>query len=279
MASIADAAYPDQLTPCNREPIHIPGAVQPHGLLLVADVATLEVVAGAGDLERVVGADWVGRRLDALLGQEHSRPDRYRPARPRCDRGRYADRRARRRRPPQRPVCAGRTGAGRGTGPDRGGNLRLAGTRGRCVRSGDDPYRLVRARGGGLSRTDRVRPGHALSFPRRGGMRPRGGSRSGARHVPASPAFPASDIPRQARALYVRNRAQSHSRHTLHARALASRRLRGARPVGRVDPERVARPPRIYFANMDVAASASISIVIDGLLWGLMALPIIANPG
>ena len=28
------------LTACDREPIHIPGAIQPHGLMLVVDVAS-----------------------------------------------------------------------------------------------------------------------------------------------------------------------------------------------------------------------------------------------
>jgi light-regulated signal transduction histidine kinase (bacteriophytochrome) len=36
---------------CASEPIHVPGAIQPHGLLLVADPVSLEVVAGAGRLE------------------------------------------------------------------------------------------------------------------------------------------------------------------------------------------------------------------------------------
>ena len=34
------------LTDCDREPIHIPGSIQPHGLLLIADADSLTVVAG-----------------------------------------------------------------------------------------------------------------------------------------------------------------------------------------------------------------------------------------
>jgi len=40
---------------CDREPIHIPGAIQPHGIMLVAGKATLVVRHGAGDIERVFG--------------------------------------------------------------------------------------------------------------------------------------------------------------------------------------------------------------------------------
>ena len=43
------------LTTCDREPIHIPGSIQPHGLLLVIDRRTLEVEQLAGDSERLLG--------------------------------------------------------------------------------------------------------------------------------------------------------------------------------------------------------------------------------
>ena len=37
------------LTDCEREPIHIPGSIQPHGVLLAIDPASLKVVQIAGD--------------------------------------------------------------------------------------------------------------------------------------------------------------------------------------------------------------------------------------
>ena len=43
------------LTTCDREPIHIPGSIQPHGLLLVIDRQTLVVEQLAGDSERILG--------------------------------------------------------------------------------------------------------------------------------------------------------------------------------------------------------------------------------
>ncbi|RZL70860.1 MAG: phytochrome, partial [Sphingomonas sp.] len=58
------------LNACDREPIHIPGAIQPHGLLLVADATSLAVVAGAGDLETRLTPYWLGNDLSALLAQD-----------------------------------------------------------------------------------------------------------------------------------------------------------------------------------------------------------------
>ncbi|MEJ8628979.1 hypothetical protein P0F65_01915 [Sphingomonas sp. I4] len=58
------------ITACDREPIHIPGAIQPHGLMLVVDARTLDVIAGAGAIEDWLAPEWLGRPLAALLGDE-----------------------------------------------------------------------------------------------------------------------------------------------------------------------------------------------------------------
>ncbi len=50
------------LTNCDREPIHIPGAILPHGAMLVIDDATLRVLQAAGDTQGLLG-----RPIDALL--------------------------------------------------------------------------------------------------------------------------------------------------------------------------------------------------------------------
>jgi light-regulated signal transduction histidine kinase (bacteriophytochrome) len=54
---------PADITNCDREPIHIPGAILPHGAMLVLDSETLEVLQVAGDLTGLLGAS-----ADALLG-------------------------------------------------------------------------------------------------------------------------------------------------------------------------------------------------------------------
>lgn len=84
--------------------------------------------------------------------------------------------------------------------------------------------------------------------------------------------FPASDIPAQARALYVRNRVRLIPDVSYTPAPLVS--LSG--DLTGLDMSdlflRSVSPVHIqYLKNMDVGASASVSIVIDGELWGLVA--------
>jgi light-regulated signal transduction histidine kinase (bacteriophytochrome) len=58
------------LTNCDREPIHIPGAILPHGAMLVLDPESLEVLQAAGDCKRLLGiatSELLGRRADAFF--------------------------------------------------------------------------------------------------------------------------------------------------------------------------------------------------------------------
>jgi len=74
MASIAtESAIDSKLNTCDREPIHIPSAIQPHGVLLAAELPSLRI----GQISTNV-FDWLGkgvgevldRPLEALLGAE-----------------------------------------------------------------------------------------------------------------------------------------------------------------------------------------------------------------
>jgi len=63
------------LTVCDREPIQLPGAVQPHGALLAIDPNSLCVTHASANLEAFVGiaaADALGRSAAALLGDGHA---------------------------------------------------------------------------------------------------------------------------------------------------------------------------------------------------------------
>ncbi|NAZ85634.1 SpoIIE family protein phosphatase, partial [Kineococcus indalonis] len=51
------------LTSCDREPVHVPGAVQPHGVLLAVDRSAHRVVVASANAE-----GFFGRPLDALVG-------------------------------------------------------------------------------------------------------------------------------------------------------------------------------------------------------------------
>jgi light-regulated signal transduction histidine kinase (bacteriophytochrome) len=69
----ATLAAPVDATNCDREPIHIPGAIQPHGALLVVNEPQWEVVQATTNVEALFGiahSDLLGQSLDRLLGEE-----------------------------------------------------------------------------------------------------------------------------------------------------------------------------------------------------------------
>ena len=73
MADPGIAIASADVTNCDREPIHIPGAILPHGAMLVLDAGTLEVLQAAGDTSHLLGVP-----LKELLGQSAAvlfRPD------------------------------------------------------------------------------------------------------------------------------------------------------------------------------------------------------------
>ena len=60
------------LTTCDREPIHIPGAIQPHGVLLALDdeLRAVMVSANVASLLDVTADDALGRTLAELVGPD-----------------------------------------------------------------------------------------------------------------------------------------------------------------------------------------------------------------
>ena len=73
-----DAQTGVTLTNCDREPIRIPGQIQPHGLLLVLSsehLETLEILQVSANVERFCGVapgDLIGQPLSRLLGAQPS---------------------------------------------------------------------------------------------------------------------------------------------------------------------------------------------------------------
>jgi len=68
--TVAAAAPALDLDNCAREPIHIPGAIQPHGALLACDQKSFTVLAASANAERFLGlapAQLTGRRLAAVF--------------------------------------------------------------------------------------------------------------------------------------------------------------------------------------------------------------------
>lgn len=62
-----------ELTDCDREPIHIPGSIQPHGVMLVAESESLVVRYIGGDVETLLGINFaVDRPLADFIGRENA---------------------------------------------------------------------------------------------------------------------------------------------------------------------------------------------------------------
>jgi light-regulated signal transduction histidine kinase (bacteriophytochrome) len=262
------------LTDCDREPIHIPGSIQPHGLLLIADADSLTVVAGAGDLEGRMTPDWLGQPLSKLVRQDIAALMATVPAGPggtvvgmaivvgdeRLDVAvhRVGDHVVVELEPSAAaPMSAGATLSrldAFATGFERASDLRALCDRAAVAfraLTGFDRVMVYRFLDDDAGRVVAEDSDPALS--------------TFMHHH-----FPASDIPRQARALYVRNRTRS-----IPDVAYRPQPIRPAAYAG-IDLADVAlrsvSPIHVqYLHNMGVGASASISIVKDGLLWGLIA--------
>ncbi|WP_216839291.1 histidine kinase dimerization/phosphoacceptor domain -containing protein [Caulobacter sp. S45] len=262
------------LTACDREPIHIPGSIQPHGLLLVAAAINLVVFGGAGDVEGRLAADWLGRTLADLLDQDvrarlDAAPDSTTIVLNQVDRmGQTFDATAHRSEgwivvelEPASPRVM--SAADALSALDISATLfeRAAGLRELCAQAAVAFRRLT-----GFDRVMVYRfldddAGVVLAEDR----------------DPMLPSFlnhhfPASDIPKQARALYVRNRVRIIPDVTYEPAPLRS----ASNDLSALDMSDVAlrsvSPIHLqYLRNMGVAASASISIVRDGVLWGLIA--------
>jgi diguanylate cyclase (GGDEF)-like protein len=62
-----------RLRDCAQEPIHLPGAIQPHGVLLAVDADSLEVLQASANCEEVLGisgSSLLGIGVSALIGVE-----------------------------------------------------------------------------------------------------------------------------------------------------------------------------------------------------------------
>ncbi|HEY7386768.1 MAG TPA: histidine kinase dimerization/phosphoacceptor domain -containing protein [Beijerinckiaceae bacterium] len=264
------------LTLCDREPIHVPGSIQPHGIMLVVDAA-MNVTHAAGDVEAHLGrGDWLGSHVSDLLGSAAAAEAQgimrgearhaLDPVTPPSARGvfdshfylsgkrlvielepRGSDARSRALLPQLEAAAAAFQRA-----PGLQQLFQTAAIEFRRL-SGFDRvmvYRFLEDDAGVVVGED--------AAP---------GQRSFLNHH-----FPATDIPKQARALYIRNLVRVIPDVTYIPAPL--RPAWGeAEPLDMSDSVlRSVSPVHLqYLKNMSVAASASISIVKDGILWGLIA--------
>lgn len=267
------------LTACDAEPIHIPGSIQPYGMLLVVDRDTLAVLHVAGDVEGRLGVSaWQGRSVgdlitDALAEKVARLADSS--AAVTAHIGQFETLRGERLDVSAHPTpdgilveiepaseSAAAASAILGAMEAAGAAFeRASGLKSLCDRAATEFRQLTGFERVMIYQFLDDEAGVVLAEDR----------------DPALPSFlnhhfPGSDIPRQARALYLRNlvRVIPDSRYRPAP-------LRPPRPAD--DPLdmsdcnlRSVSPIHLqYLRNMDVAASASISIVKDSVLWGLIA--------
>lgn len=270
-----DADAPAGLNDCDREPIHIPESIQPHGLLFVLDRGGLTVVRQAGRLAAVTGRDsWLDQAADDLFGEVLTR--RLKAA--------------------ATVEQQGFIGRWRGVNgldydvvvrPNDAGVVVEVEQSSQAAQLGVELISRLDSAAASLERAASVRAvcdSAADAFRRLTGydrvmiyrfLDDEAGqvvaeSRSEEMESFNNHHFPATDIPRQARALYVRNpvRVIPDSHYTPQPLTPASDTPLDMSDCGlrSVSPVHVQ-----YLKNMGVRASASVSIIIDDELWGLIA--------
>jgi len=283
----AAAEFRVDLTNCDREPIHVPGAVQPHGALLVlraGDLAVLQASESTGALFGVPAERLLGEPVSLLLGDEETarlrevleRPDptAANPLRFSID-------------SEQGPaawdgivhVAEGGVVLELEPGADSDprsvtalyaqvrqalARLQSAGTLAElAVACAEETRRITGLDRVMVYRFDPDWNGEVVAEARSEEIEGFMGMR-----------FPASDIPAQARELYRRN----------WLRLIADSSYRPARIVPAMNPEtgksldlsgstlRSVSPIHLeYLRNMEVGASMSVSLLRGGELWGLVA--------
>lgn len=273
------------LDSCAREPIHLPGSIQPHGILLVVNRDNLDIEQHAGDPRFLLGVEasaLAGRCLadffDATVLDSMLLPLRGVPAvTPRLLLG----------------ICS-RTGS-----LPLDATLHVQGERGiieleaarRCPTKSGDPLNQVISMLAVLQSTDslsalcdaaasQVRA--ATDFDRvmiyrflhDGSGKVVAEARANDLEAFLGLHYPASDIPAQARELYQRNWLRLiPDVHYQPAPLVSARTVIGDEPLDMSHCAlRSVSPIHVeYLRNMGVGASMSLSIIVGNELWGLIA--------
>jgi light-regulated signal transduction histidine kinase (bacteriophytochrome)/CheY-like chemotaxis protein len=268
------------LTNCDREPIHIPGSIQPHGCLLACDISARRVLRHSENIRTFLGLDGDinGRMLDDLFDPEAVHTIRNTLARSsnaarsslifglELRNGRSFDVAVhilkstciiefeQARKDVAQPMELARALIGRIS----------------TVRSVERLVRVTARLIQGMLGYDRVMvyqfaqdgSGKVISEEKRADLESFLGQH-----------FPSSDIPQQARELYLRNTIRIISDVNFERIPLVPTLDPSGEPLDlSLAHLRSVSPIHCeYLRNMGVGASMSISIVVDGVLWGLIA--------
>ena len=257
-----------QLTACDLEPIHIPGSIQPYGVMLIVgeDGTVVGYAGNAGDV--------LGRPLDALLGYSAGEIADSLPDQGVAVIGDVSFREE------PRDAIAYRSGSHlvvELTSRSDGGELdagflsmleRLGSSLEHSASLADLSSQAARIFQD-LTGYSRVM---VYQFVDDDAGVVLGESVAGSGSSFMNHHFPASDIPRQARALYVRNKVRVIADVHYEPAPVVS----ASSDLTSIDMSdsmlRSVSPVHIqYLKNMGVGASASMSIIKDGMLWGLIA--------
>jgi len=286
------------LSSCDREPIHIPGSIQPHGFLLALDPVALTVREcsenTAGFLQTELSAIF-GRRLPDILGAHGELLEaELAPRKPLNSPRLLASLRLRPEDIYSWEVVAHRTGADH-TNAEPGGetaerilvefeptfepvdleaiNSRLYNfiSANRGTRETAAVIEAAVSELRSLTGCDRVvlyrfdEEGHGLVLAEERGEQ--FASYLGLR-------FPASDVPKQARRMYELNRVRIIPNVDYEPSPLVSPAAAGSPPALDLSASilrSVSPVHRAYMRNMGTACSMSVSILVEGALWGLVS--------
>lgn len=268
-----DAALDAALEACSREPIHLPGSIQPHGALLVLSIDGRTLLQASDNVPAITGRDAGPALLDALVDPLQdwlAAPDAPLHRQVSIDGRRL-----------QLTAHAGPQGALVELEPVTEADARtLDALYPRVQRFMDavEPEGDIVAVSQAAARELRVLTG----FPRvlvyrfdedwHGTVIAEDGDGSLPSYLDLR--FPASDIPAQARELYRRNRVRiipDANYEPVPVRPALSPVDGRPLDLSAVSLRSVSPVHLEYMRNMGTPSSMSVSIVIDGRLWGLMS--------
>lgn len=265
-------AEPQQLdlSSCDREPIHVPGEIQPHGILLALD-ADMRVRRAAGDLQAILGhsGDPLGRHVDDLIDSGELKLDSSAQQAEYAGTVKCGDEEldlfvhrsadelivelepspAIRRTGAEvlRDLLAIVSGIAAASDVVAASNVAAAGVRRITGYDRVMIYRFLEDQSGQVIAESRCKDVDSFLNHR----------------------YPASDIPQQARALYVRNPIRLIPDVGYQPAPIAGGE--GALDLSGALLRSVSPVHIQYLKNMEVGASASVSLVRDEALWGLIA--------
>lgn len=268
------------LTNCDREPIHIPGSIQPHGCLVACDANANFILRHSANCHflGLPAGDLNGRTLEAIAGEDATHAIRNA-----LTRARSANR-------PALLFAQRLQGGGRY-------DIAVHSFKGATIiefEPADDglaePLELARMMIGRLTAIGSVEKlvGNAsrllqatlgydrvmiYKFVHDGAGKVLSEAKKPALESFLGQYFPASDIPQQARALYLKNTIRIISDADFERIPILPERDASGEPLDLSYAHlRSVSPIHCeYLRNMGVGASMSISIIVDGALWGLIA--------